>query len=51
MAIILHILKGVNIAFHTSTSLGTSLFFQTIFIAKIVAIIVVVSLTVALIED
>ena len=51
MAVILYILKGVNVAVYTGTSLGKSLFFQAILIVKIVAIVFVISPTIALIEN
>lgn len=50
-AVILDILKGVDVAVHAGTSSGKSLPFQAIPTVKIGAIVLVVSPTVALIED
>ncbi len=50
-AVILDILNGFDVAVHASTSLGKSLPFQAIPRVKIGAIVLVVSPTVALMED
>ncbi len=51
MAVILDILKGVNVAVHVGTSLEISLPFQAIPTRKTGAIVLVVSLTAVPIED
>ncbi len=51
MAVIFNILKGVDIAVHAGTSLGIRLPFQISLTIKIGAIVLVVSPTVALMED
>ena len=50
-AVILDILKGVNIIVHVGTSSGKSLPFQAILTIKIGAIVLLISSTMALIED
>ena len=50
-AVILDILKGINIAVYAGRSLGKSLPFQAILTVKMGAIVLVVSATVALVED
>lgn len=51
VAVILDILKGVNIAIHASTSLEKSLPFRAISTVKIETIVLIISPTVAFMED